>query len=131
MPSPTRVQRIAERIREELSEMLLRDLSDPRLKAVYVTDVRVDRELSFADVFLSALEGESRAREIMQGVSSAAGFIRKELASRVELRSFPRLRFHWDPTPESADRIERMLVELRHHSREDLQASGSTKDQAG
>jgi ribosome-binding factor A len=125
------VQRIADRIREEFSEMLLRELNDPRLKAVYVTDVRVDRELSFADVFLSALEGESRAQEIMEGVSSAAGFIRKELASRVELRSFPRLRFHWDPTPESADRIERMLVELRRDSREDAQPSGSTKDHAG
>jgi ribosome-binding factor A len=129
------VQRIADRIREEFSEMLLRDLNDPRLKAVYVTDVRVDRELSFADVFLSALEGEARAQEIMEGVSSAAGFIRKELASRVELRSFPRLRFHWDPTPESADRIERMLVELRHDSRDDSrddsQGAGLTKDRAG
>jgi ribosome-binding factor A len=114
MPSPTRVQRIADRIKEELSEMLLRDLSDPRLRAVYVTDVKVDRELSFADVFLSALEGEARSREIMEGVSSASGFIRKALASRVELRSFPQLRFHWDPTPENADRIERMLVDLRH-----------------
>jgi ribosome-binding factor A len=130
VPSPTRVQRIAERIKEEFSEMLLRDLSDPRLKAVYVTDVRVDRELSFADVFLSALEGESRSQEIMEGVSSASGFIRKELASRVALRSFPRLRFHWDPTPESADRIERMLVELRHHSREDSRVAGLTKDGA-
>ena len=96
--------------------MLLRDLSDPRLQAVYVTDVRVDRELSYADVFLSALEGEARSHEIMKGVSSASGFIRKELASRVELRSFPRLRFHWDATPESADRVERMLVELRQNS---------------
>ena len=128
MPSPTRVQRIAERIKEEFSEMLLRDLSDPRLKAVYVTDVRVDRELSFADVFLSALEGESRSQEIMAGVSSASGFIRKELASRVALRSFPRLRFHWDPTPESADRIERMLVELRRDSQGDSPAAGLTKD---
>ena len=119
MPSPTRVQRIADRIREELSEMLLRDLSDPRLKAVYVTDVRVDRELSFADVFLSALEGEARSQEVLQGVSSASGFIRKALASRVELRSFPRLRFHWDPTPENADRIERMLEEMRHSPQEE------------
>jgi len=119
MPSPTRVQRIAERIREELSEMLLRHLSDPRLKDVFVTDVLVDRELSFADVFLSALEGEARSQEIMDGVSSASGYIRKELASRVELRSFPRLRFHWDPTPENADRIERMLVELRDDSQGD------------
>jgi ribosome-binding factor A len=119
MPSSTRVQRIADRIRQELADMLLREVSDPRLKSVYVTDVRVDRELSFADVFLSALEGEARSHEIMDGVSSAGGFIRKELAARVELRSFPRLRFHWDPTPENADRIERMLVELRHESQED------------
>ena len=96
--------------------MLLRDLSDPRLKDVFVTDVKLDRELSFADVFLSALEGGLRSREIMEGMSSASGFIRKTLASRIELRSFPQLRFHWDPTPESADRIERMLAELHHGS---------------
>jgi ribosome-binding factor A len=116
MPSPTRLQRIADRFREEFSEMLLRDLSDPRLKDVYVTDVKVDRELSFADLFLSALEGEARSRDIMEGVSSATGFIRKTLASRIQLRSFPHLRFHWDPTPENADRIERMLAELHHGS---------------
>jgi ribosome-binding factor A len=118
MPSPTRLQRIADRIRQELSEMLLQDLGDPRLKGAYVTDVNVDRELSYADVYLSALEGVTRSDEIMQGVSSASGFIRKELASRVELRSFPRLRFHWDPTPENADRIERKLIELRQRPRD-------------
>ena len=114
MPSPARLARIADRIRQELAEMLLRDLEDPRLKLVNVTDVKVDRELSYADVFVSALEGSARSNEILQGLESAAGFIRRELASRVELRSFPRLRFHWDPTPENADRIERRLADLRN-----------------
>jgi ribosome-binding factor A len=114
MPTQARLERIADRIRQELSEMLLRDLNDPRLKLIYVTDVRIDREMSYADLFVSALEGSSRSREVLEGLKSAAGFIRRELAARVALRSFPRLRFHWDPTPESADRIERMLADLRH-----------------
>jgi len=94
--------------------MLLRDISDPRLAMIYVTGVTVDRELAYADVFVSALEGSSRSREILAGLESAGGFIRRQLASRVELRSFPRLRFHWDPTPENADRIERKLAEIRN-----------------
>jgi ribosome-binding factor A len=113
MPSQARLERIADRIRRELSELLLRHVSDPRLAQVYVTDVTVDRELSYADVFVSALEGGTRSGEILQGLDSAGGFIRRQLASRVELRTFPRLRFHWDPTPENADRVERMLADLR------------------
>lgn len=94
--------------------MLIRELSDPRLKQVYVTDVKVDKELAFADIFVSAVEGNSRSREILDGLESASGFIRRTLASRVDLRVFPRLRFHWDPTPENADRIEKVLAELRN-----------------
>jgi len=94
--------------------MLLRDLSDPRLAMIYITDVTVDRELAYADVFVSALEGSTRSEEILAGLESASGFIRRELSRRIELRTFPRLRYHWDPTPENADRIERKLAELRN-----------------
>jgi len=114
MPSKPRIERIADRIRRELADMLLRDLNDPRLKQISVTDVTVDRELAYADVFVSALEGSTRSMEVLAGLESAAGFIRRELARRVDLRSFPRLRFHWDPTPENADRIERALADLRN-----------------
>ena len=94
--------------------MLIRELSDPRLKQVYVTDVKVDKELAYADIFFSAVEGSKRSVEILDGLESASGFIRKTLAGRVELRVFPRLRFHWDPTPENADRIEKALAQLRN-----------------
>lgn len=94
--------------------MLLRDLSDPRLQMIYVTDVTVDRELSYADVYVSALEGSARSREVLEGLESASGYIRRQLAGKVELRSFPRLRFFWDPTPENADRIEKKLAEIRN-----------------
>jgi len=113
MPSGTRLQRIADRIRQDLSEMLIREISDPRLKQIYVTDVKVDKELAYADIFVSAVEGVSRSADVLAGLESASGFIRRNLASRVELRAFPRLRFHWDMTPENADHIEKVLAELR------------------
>ena len=113
MTSGLRLQRIADRIRQELSEMLIRELSDPRLKLIYVTDVNVDKELAWADIYVSAVEGASRSEEVLAGLESASGFIRRTLAGRIELRVFPRIRFHWDPTPENADHIERVLAELR------------------
>lgn len=117
MPSGVRLQRIADRIREELSEMLIREISDPRLHLIYVTDVKVDKELAYADIYVSAVEGISRSKDVLAGLESASGFIRRTLASRIELRTFPRLRFHWDVTPENADHIERLLAELRNKKR--------------
>jgi ribosome-binding factor A len=119
MPSQVRIQRISDRIREELSEILLKEVSDPRLEQVFVTDVRVDRELAFADIYVSAVEGVARSQEILQGLESAGGFLRRELAARIDLRSFPRLRFHWDPTPENADHIEKLLAQIRGEKKSD------------
>ncbi len=113
MPSGIRIQRIADRIRQELSEMLIREISDPRLQQIFITDVKVDKELAFADVYVSAIEGTSRSKDVLAGLESASGFLRRTLASRVELRAFPRLRFHWDVTPENADHIEKILAGLR------------------
>jgi ribosome-binding factor A len=93
--------------------MLIREISDPRLKQIYITDVKIDRELAFADIFVSAIEGVSRSVDVLAGLNSASGFIKRNLASRIELRAFPRLRFHWDMTPENADHIEQVLAKLR------------------
>ncbi len=117
MPSGVRLQRIADRIRQEISEMLIREISDPRLHQIFITDVKVDRELAFADIYVSAVEGSARSAEILEGLEHASGFLRHELSARIELRAFPRLRFHWDPTPENADHIERLLADLRKNER--------------
>ena len=114
MPSGIRLQRIADRVRQEISELLIREINDPRLHQIFITDVKIDRELAFADVYVSAIEGASRSVEILEGLESASGFLRRTLASRIELRAFPRLRFHWDPTPENADHIEKVLAGLRN-----------------
>jgi ribosome-binding factor A len=117
MPSAVRLQRIADRIRQDLSEMLIREISDPRLHQIFITDVEVDREMAFADIYVSAVEGAVRSSEILAGLEHASGFLRRELASKIELRTFPRLRFHWDPTPENADHIEHLLAEIRKNER--------------
>ena len=93
--------------------MLIREIQDPRLHLIYVTEVKIDRELAYADIYVSAVEGVSRSKDVLAGLESASGFIRRTLASRVELRAFPRLRFHWDMTPEHADHIEKLLADLR------------------
>lgn len=94
--------------------MLIREVNDPRLKNIFVTDVKIDRELAYADIYISAIEGAGRSAEILAGMESASGFFRKVLSAKVELRAFPRLRFHWDPTPENADHIEKVLAGLRN-----------------
>jgi len=112
MPSKVRLERIGDRMRQVLSEMLIREINDPRLHQIFINEVKVDRELAYADIYVSAVEGAERSAEILEGLEHASGFLRHEMAARIELRAFPRLRFHWDPTPEHADQIERLLVEL-------------------
>lgn len=116
MVSKLRLQRINDRIREELSEMLIREISDPRLGGVSVTDVDVDRELAYANIYVSAVEGAERAKEILEGLEHARGFLRHELSQRVDLRTFPQLRFQWDPTFERADRIEQLFASIQDES---------------
>lgn len=118
MVSITRANRIAIRIQEELSEIILQRVADPRLLDISITEVKVDKELAFADVYFSALDGTSRLDEILRGFESARGFLRSELASRINLRTFPRLRFHWDPTFDQAERIERLISSLKEYSSE-------------
>jgi ribosome-binding factor A len=118
MPSPLRLTRIGDRFLKELSEMLVKnEIHDPRLAGISITEVKVDRELSYAEIYVSAVEGISRSKEILEGLESASGFIRKSLSDRIELRSFPRLRFHWDVTPERADRIEQLLASIREEEK--------------
>ena len=112
MVSKSRATRIAERIREELAAILIMKSMDPRLAGISVTDVTVDRELAFAEVYVCALEGMQASQTYLAALEHAQGYLRSELARRVELRTFPRLRFHWDPTFERAEKIESLISSL-------------------
>jgi ribosome-binding factor A len=112
MVSKTRLQKIEDRIFEELSIILLMEVADPRLATVSITKVRVDRELAYANIYVSSLEGSETADEIVAGLGHAGGYLRSELARRMQLRYTPRLRFYWDPSPEHADRIDQLIASL-------------------
>ncbi len=113
MPSDTRVRRIAERIRNDLAEVLLRSTSDPRLEGLTVTEVEVDRELAYATIYVIAAEGERRREDVLQGLKHASGFLRTSLAQRIPLRAFPQLRFRWDESLEQGSRIDALLKAVR------------------
>ncbi len=131
MVGEMRLRRIEERIKEELAEILLFEVADPRLQGVTVTDVDVDRELAYADIFVSAVEGASRKDEVLAGLERAKGYLRSLLAQRLDyLRTFPRLRFHWDPTPERAARLEQLFAQLRAEREASHEASEPAEDQS-
>ncbi len=112
MVSKGRAERVAQRIKEELSELLLFGVSDPRLEGVYVTIIRVDREMAYANIFVSAVEGALRKDEILEGLKHATGYLRSQLAQKLQLRYFPRLRFNWDPSPEHVEHMEELFNSL-------------------
>lgn len=113
MVSEARSTRIADRIKRELAVLFLREIEDPRLAGITVTHVEVDRELAYADIYVSSFEGKERMEEVLAGLEHAGGYLRTELAHAIShLRTFPRLRFHWDPVPERADRIDQIIAEL-------------------
>jgi ribosome-binding factor A len=126
MPSNIRLKRIQEQIQKVLTEILENRVNDPRVEGVYITDVTIDRELDYANIYVSSLAGEPVAEEIIEGLRNAAGFIRYNLSQEVELRVMPRLRFYWDDTPERAERIEELLNEIREAREE--QAENTAED---
>ena len=89
------------------------EMNDPRLDLVTITQVNIDRELEYANVFVSTVGDEARRKEVMHVLNGARGYIRREIAKRVQLRRAPEINFHWDPTPEKAEHIARILDEIK------------------
>ena len=102
-------ERMSEQIRAILSTLLLREVSDPRLQGVTVTEVRLDPELMFADIYVNALGDETRKPEVMDGLGRANGFLRRAVGKRVHLRNTPELHFHWDTMLERGERMNQIL----------------------
>jgi ribosome-binding factor A len=104
--------RVGEQIRIILSELLLREVADPRLHGVTVTEVQLDGELMYAQVYVNALGDEGRKEEVLAGLGRAKGFLRREVGKRVRLRNTPELHFHWDATLERGERLNQLISTL-------------------
>lgn len=119
----SRTQRIGDQMQRELSQLIQREIKDPRIGLVTVTAVEVSRDLSNAKVFVTVLGREAddssaveQSRKILQ---DAAGFLRMQLGKAMQLRTVPQLRFHYDASirrgVELSALIERAVAEDRQH----------------
>lgn len=128
MPSGVRLKRINDRIKQILSLTLQGKIEDPRLNGIFITEVNVDRELDYANIYVSAVEGQSRAKEAIEALNHARGFLKYELSNEIDLRVMPKLRFYWDPTPEKADRIDTLLLQIRSTEEDSLDQDYDAED---
>ena len=105
-----RMRRVDEAVREVLSEALgHRDLKDPRIGFVTVTDVKTSADLRHARVFVSVLGSEEEREATLEGLRSSHGVIQSRIAAETRMKRTPTLSFHYDPTAESGMRISQLL----------------------
>lgn len=107
----SRGSRVADLVQRELAMLIQRDLKDPRLGMVTVHEVRVSRDLAFADVYFTVLAGEEsdRAGQVEAVLNQASGFLRSRLARLLDTRTTPWLRFHYDNSIEQGARLEQAI----------------------
>ena len=110
-----RIHRIVEQLRIELSEIIEREIQDPRIGLVTVTAVKVSPDLRHGRVFVTVLGDEIQRKKALQGLTSAAGFVRRSLSKRLHhLRRVPELSFGYDEAVEKTIRIEELLEQIKH-----------------
>lgn len=107
-----RPERVGELFKAELSEIITRELKDPRLGFVTVTGVDVSPDLKHAAVYVSVLGSDETKLASLAALESAKGFMRGELGRRVRLKFLPELRFKLDTTAEESSKIQRLLGKI-------------------
>jgi len=110
-----RIDRIEEQLRIELSQILEREIQDPRIGLATVTHVKVSPDLRHARVFVTVLGDEVQRKKTLQGLRSAASHMRRSLSKRLHhLRRVPELAFDYDEDLEKEMRIEELLEQIKH-----------------
>jgi len=107
---PHRPERLAETLREELTDVLSGELQDPRVGLVTVTEVKLPPDMRIAQVFVSVAGDEVEQQRSLAGLMAAKGFIRSQLAVRLQLRHLPDLRFELDRSKELGQRLDTLLT---------------------
>lgn len=111
--SKQRAKRVAERIKEEVSDILLLEIKDPGLyKMISVTDVEVSRDLGYARIYVSVFGSHEEQESILKVLGKASGFIRLELGKRIRLRHTPEVEFRLDRSLEYSAHINNVLRTL-------------------
>lgn len=112
-----RVERVNEQLRAEISELISRNMKDPRLRGmISVTEVETAPDLRRAKVFISVLGTEQERAETLAALQHAAGFFRRELRERLHTRYTPELDLRLDTSIERGDRIMRLMRQVQAES---------------
>ncbi len=105
-----RIERVNNLIRREISELLQRQVKDPRLgEFVAVTEVSTSPDLKYAKVFVSRICDEGEKQETLRALAAASGFLRSELTRRLKLRRIPELNFQWDESIEQGTHLLELI----------------------
>ncbi len=107
-----RSQRVSDLIREEIADIIMNKVKDPRLGFVTVTGAKITEDLKIATVYISILKEEEK-ETMLEMLNSAKGFIRAELAKRLRMKFIPSLTFRIDESLEYGVRIEKLLREIK------------------
>ena len=112
-----RLQRLNGLFREELSDLLLRQVKDPRLaQFVSITRVAISPDLSHARVFVSVMGSEEEKASTLEGLTAAANYLRRQLNNRVSLRRMPELSFRRDESMEKGAHVLDLLNQISEES---------------
>jgi ribosome-binding factor A len=117
MAMTQRTDRLAEIIKEEISQIIQSELKDPRLGFITITGAKVSPDIRHAVILFSVLGGEERTKSTVEGLQSSKGFIRNELGTRIRLKYLPELDFKLDKSIEEGIRISELITRI--HEKEE------------
>ncbi|MDD3114109.1 MAG: 30S ribosome-binding factor RbfA [Anaerovibrio sp.] len=110
--SQLRIEKIQELMKQEISQIILQEVKDPRIGFVTVTQVEVSRDLSYAKVYVSIMGDDEQITKCWKGLNSSLGFIRREVGHRIRLRIVPELRLMLDKSLDYSDNIQKLLLQI-------------------
>ena len=112
-----KIERIASMLEKEISYILMTEVKDPDIKFITVTNVKLASDLGYAKVYVTVLD-QNKKDETLRSLKAARGFIRRELANRVEIRHIPELDFVYDESIEYGKKIEDIIEEIHKEDQE-------------
>ena len=108
-----RVEKVQELMKQEISQIILRELKDPRIGFVTVTSVECTGDLREAKVYVSLMGNESQVKSCWMGLNSSRGFIRREIGKRIRLRVTPEISFALDKSLDYSAHIQELLLKIK------------------
>lgn len=114
--SQTRVEKVQELMKQEVSEIVLRELKDPRIGFVTVTEVKCTADLREAKIYVSVMGSDDQVKNTLAGLKNSMGFIRREIGRRIRLRFTPEISLALDKSLDYSAHIQELLLKVEMES---------------